>query len=194
MSEFVLFVTKAILNFHKLLPRHVQKKLFQAKFSFTHCIVEYSKGNLSDMRRALAEWPWGFRTSLTRIVTPAFFFIPATTWVIITCLVYYFFHCTILGSNAFTVYCKEKKLLYEKTKKNLSCLRLHALKVDRLELSMLHLLSGIPNQLPVQLIPPSSDFPFSHRLSVSDVEGTMILKGERSEHLPSFPNTALPQP
>lgn len=172
-----------------------KKKWFQAKFSFTHCIVEYSKGKLYDIRRALAEWPWGFRTSLTRIVMPAFFFfIPATTWVIITCLVNCFFYCTILGSNAFTVYCKEKKLLYEKTKKNLSCLRLHALKADRLELSMLHLLSGIPNQLPVQLIPPSSDFPFSHRLSVSDLEGTVILKGERSEHLTSFPNIALPRP
>lgn len=77
-------------------------------------------------------------------------------------------------------------------RKNLSCLRLQALNAVRLELSMLHLLSGIPKQL--QLIPPSSNFPFSHRLSVSDVEGTAILKGGWSEHLTSFPNTALPLP
>lgn len=44
---------------------------------------------------------------------------------------------------------------------------------------------------PITTSPQSLSFPLAHRLSDSDVEGTVILKVSQSEHLTSFPNTLL---
>lgn len=84
---------------------------------------------------------------------------------------------------------KEENLLYEKTKKNLSFLRFMHRKQTGWS-SQCFSCSSIQKQL--QFILPSFNFPFSYRLSVSDVGGTAILKGRWSKHLTSFPNTGLP--
>lgn len=164
-----------------------KKKWFQAKFIFTHCIVEYSKGKTLWYASCFSRMTSGFQNITDKNRHASIFFH--------TC--HHVSYNNLSGIFFIVQFWDPMHSLFI-VKKRSSCMRrrrkIWHVFADRLELSMLHLLSGIPNQLPVQLIPPSSDFPFSHRLSVSDVGGTVILKGERSEHLTSFPNTALPRP